>query len=120
VSAKKKQPARWRYQFPDGTAEPLTFVEAERARLRTMARMLQHPAASAEMRERGEALLEELAQLLAAARAAKIGSDIGTLKRRAAGDRKAELVTERISRGADPLDITSERNLRRIKGRKKK
>jgi len=40
--------------------------------------------------------------------------------RRAAGDRKAEIVEAATRRGTDPLTLVSERHLRRIKRRKKK
>lgn len=150
MSGKKKPPKyRLRYTLPAGKPQPvrrvsiniktgevqeleptetytppeyeeLSLVEAEKARLRAMARMLEHPASTPEMQERGEALLEDLARLLAEARTAKIGSAIGTKKRREAGERKATAVERAIAAGADPLTVTSDRNLRRIKIRKKR
>ena len=115
-----KKKGGWRYRFADDVEVDLPLVESEKAILRDMARRLESPASTPEMKESGEEILNQLAELLAAARAAKIGSKVGTLKRLEAGDHKAALVAERIAKGGDPLELTSERNLNRIKNRKKK
>lgn len=119
MSTKKPKPPRYhlRYMFvstKNGSASEhvtLSLVEAEKARLRDMARRLEHPAATAQMRESGEVMLTDIAQLLAQARTMQIGSAVGERLRRAAGDRKAA----QILKHADPLKIASERHVRRVK-----
>ncbi len=120
MSTKKRRRPAWRYEFQDGDVVDLSLVESEKARLRDMARRLEHPASTPDLRESGETMLNEIAQLLAKARAAKIGSDIGTAIRLKAGAHKAARVRRAITEGTDPLTVTSERNLRRIKKRAKK
>ncbi len=115
----KRAKPRWRYQFGREHVD-LPIVESEKARLRDMARRLEHPASTPEMRESGEVMLDELAMLLARARAAKIGSDVGTAKRLEAGERTARAVKQAIAKGSDPLNLTTDRNLRRIKKRRRK
>ena len=99
----------WRYRFGENDEVLLPLIDAERARLRDMARRLESPIATPAMRESGEAMLEQMAQLLAKARAAKIGSDTGTQKRAATGNYKAALVKKALGAGADPLQFVSER-----------
>ena len=121
---KRKQPKyhlRYAFQREKSQQPPdyveLSLVESEKARLRTMARMLENPAATEKMRERGEELLDEIARRLAGERIGQIGSAVGTQKRLAAGAREAAAVNRAVTTGDDPLNLTSERNLRRIKNR---
>ena len=99
------------------TYEELSLLESEKARLREMAFLLSSDRT--DLRERGEEKLGALAQLLAAARSAKIGSAIGTQKRRDTGQRKARIVEAAAHKGIDPVTLISERQLRRIKNQHK-
>lgn len=121
MSSRRRKPkvigVRW--SWPDGTADVLTLIELEKARLRELARLLEHPAASSEMRDRGEALLEQLAGRLAKERGQSVAqardSAEGARVRRQVGKRKAAQVAAALAQGKDPQIFASERHVRRLK-----
>lgn len=74
-------------------------------------------------RRRGEEVLKKLAAHLARVAQRRLQEQLGAQEGRQirldAGQRKARIVEALLGEGADPLEIVSARQLRRIKSRKK-
>ncbi len=106
-----------RFKFPDATQEEISLAEVQKARLRQADFMVK--SNDPELHERGEALLEEIAQSLASNTLTAAKRQKATAKaaqiRRAQGDLKAAQVRDAIAKGEIPP--AGSRHLRRIKKR---
>lgn len=98
-------------RFPTG--DTISLVESEKAEIMSAARLAL--CDNEELREAGEARIEELAKRLARERDRSMRERLGRIE---IGEGKAQLVKRLISEGKDPLAIASERTVRRVKRRR--